>query len=189
MTFYSLCWMGSLIHGRSMPRKLPRKHVNAKSRRESAIVTLTASDNGNEESVAVAVYAVVVAVDTSIDVRPATQDPHLPDDVGRLIATTIEGHHPGGKWIRISLALGEYVVQMKEDVVHHQFQARSPAPDLGLSRRLAVGCATMTITDPPDAATIQADLPHHLLEEEVSKGERRGGFQIVVITEQDPLHL
>ena len=169
-----------------MPRKLQRKPVNAKSGRESVIVTLTASVNGNVESAAVAVDAAVVAVEILIDVHLDTQGPRPHGDVARLIVMTTVGHRLGAKWIHTSLANAASAAEMREDVVRDQSGARFPAPDLDPSHPLAVGCATMTDQDPTDVAITPADPARRLQEGEVPEGEGEEGVKIVVITEQDP---
>lgn len=177
------------MHARSMPRKLQRKPVNARSLRESAIGTWTPFVNGNEASVAVAGDAAVVAVEISIDVPLGTRDPHLHEDVARRIVTTTAVHRPGGRWIHTFLAHEGSAAQLKEGVVPNQSQSRFPAPDRVPSPHLPVGYATMTNPDLPDAAIIRADPAHHLLEDEVPEEQGGEGIQIVVITEQDLLHL
>lgn len=175
-----------LMDGRLMPRKLQRKPVNAKSRRESVIVTLTASVNGNEESAAVAVDVAVVAVEISIDAHLDTQGPRPHGDVARLIIMTTAVHRLGAKWIHTFLANVALPAEMREDVVRDPSGARFPAPDLDPSHPHAVGCATMTDRDPTDVAITPADPGRRLLEDEVPEGKGEEGVRIVVITEQDP---
>lgn len=108
------------MDGRLRPRKLQRKRVNARSRRESAIVTLIASVNGKEGSAAVAVHAAVVAVEISIDAHPDTRGLRPREDVARLITTNTAGHRPGGKWIHTFLANAACPAGMRGDVVRDQ---------------------------------------------------------------------
>ena len=168
-----------------MPRKLRRKPANARSRRGFAIGTLRAYVKGSEGSVAVAVDAAVVEVETSIDVHLDTRDPHPHEDVARLVTTSIEGHPRGGKWIRTSLANVGAAAGMREDVGRDQPQAQFPAPDLGPSPLHAAGRATMRTRDKYDGAMIRAGLDRHLLEGEVPGKEAGEGAEIVVITEQE----
>ncbi len=93
-----------------MPRKLQRKLVDVRSRREFEIGTLTAFVNGSAGSAVVGVDAVVEEVETLIDVRPETQGPQLQDDVARLTGATTEDPRPGGKWIHIFPAVVEGAV-------------------------------------------------------------------------------
>lgn len=183
---FTPCVDQNLNGGRSMPRKLQRKLGNARSRRESAIGTLTTFVYGNEGSAAVVGDAAVVAVEIWIGVHRDTQGLRPHDDVARLITTTTGGHRPGGKWTRTFLANMASAAGMKEDVVRDQSQPRFPAPDRDPSHLLAVGCEMMTDQDPTDVAIIPAGPGHHLLEGGVPEGGGEEGAQIVVITEQDP---
>ena len=178
----------NLMEVRSMPRKLQKKRVDARSRREFAIETLTISGNGNEESVAGDADAAAEEVEILTDVHPATHGLRPREDAAHLIATTTEDHRRDGRWTHISLAVVEGDIEMREDVAHHQLRDPSRAPDLHPPQPIAVGCAMIADHDMIDVGTGRTDHAHHLPDDKIPEGGEEG-LQIVVITEQDPLLL
>ncbi|MCJ1361332.1 hypothetical protein MMC16_000430 [Acarospora aff. strigata] len=168
--------------------KLQKKRVDARSRREFAIETLTISGNGNEESVAGDADAAAEEVEILTDVHPATHGLRPREDAAHLIATTTEDHRRDGRWTHISLAVVEGDIEMREDVAHHQLRDPSRAPDLHPPQPIAVGCAMIADHDMIDVGTGRTDHAHHLPDDKIPEGGEEG-LQIVVITEQDPLLL
>ena len=84
-----------------MPRKLLRRPIDVRSRKNYETETLTLYVNVREAivvgvGVEVAVGAVELEVEIMIEDRHAIHDPHHQDVGIRQIETAIVGHHQGG---------------------------------------------------------------------------------------------